>query len=299
MLDRLRRRPALAATERTVRDVAKEWQDDRVSGLAAEVAFFGILSLFPGMLALAAGLGALEAIAGAGAAAEAEAEVIAFLERILTEDASETVDAVQALFEESSPGLLTISLALALWAASRGTAAVIRALDVAYDVEERRSWFALRGLAVALALGSVVVTVVLLAMLVLGPLLGGGRQVAEWVGLGDVFATLWDWVRWPVVAVVVVAWAATIFHVGPNRRSTWRSDLPGAALTAVLWILLTVGFRGYLGVAGGGNQVFGVLGGSLVVLLWLYLLAIGLLVGGELNAVLARRAGVPAEPRSP
>lgn len=270
-----------------------------MSGLAAEVAFFGVLSLFPALLAMAAALGALEALAGAQAAADAEAEVVAMLRRVLTEDAGGTIDAVQELFQESSPGVLTLGLATALWAASRGFAAVIRALDVAYDLDERRPWISLRAIALVLAVGTVVVSAVLLAMVVVGPLLGTGRDVADLVGLGSAFATFWTWARWPFVGAVVVAWAATIFHVAPNHKTPWRWDLPGAALTAALWLLLSLGFRAYLAVASGGNQVLGTLGGSLIVLLWLYLLAVGLLLGGELNAILARRAGVPQEPRSP
>jgi membrane protein len=263
------------------------------------VAFFGILSLFPALLALAAALGAIGAVAGEEAAREAEAEVVGFLQRVLAEDAGETVDAVRELFREASPGLLTVSLAGALWAASRGVAAVIRALDVAYGVDEHRGWLRLRALALGLAVGTVLVAAFLLVALVLGPLLGGGREVADWLGFGGAFATFWDWVRWPAVVVGVVAWATTVFHVAPDRRSPWRRDLPGAVLTATLWILLSIGFRAYLSLAGDTNQVLGVLGGSLVVLLWLYLLAIGLLLGGELNAVLVRRAGVPREVPAP
>jgi membrane protein len=299
LVARLRARPAVAATERTVRELVHEWQEDRVSGLAAEVAFFGVLSLFPALLAVTAALGGLGAIIGPEAAAQAEAEVVSLLRSVLTDEADRTIDAVQELFEESSPGLLTIGLVTALWAASRGFAAVIRALDVAYDLDERRTWVGLRAVALALALGTVVVASLLLAMLVLGPLLGGGQEVADRIGLGGGFATFWDWVRWPTVAAAAIAWAATIFHVAPNHRTPWRWDLPGALLTAAAWLLVSVGLRGYLAVASGGNQVFGTLGGSLIVLLWLYLLAVGLLLGGELNAVLAHRAGVPQEPRSP
>lgn len=270
-----------------------------MSGLAAEVAFFGILSLFPALLALTAGLGALELLAGADAAAEARHEVVVMLRRVLTDEASGTVDAVEALFEQSSPGVLTFGLLTALWAASRGFAAVIRALNIAYDMDERRSWISVRSSAIGLALGTMLVTIALLAMVVIGPLLGTGREVAELVGFGEIFTTFWTWLRWPAVFVVVTLWAATIFHLAPARRTPWRQDLPGALLTAVLWVALSAGLRAYLVVAAAANQVLGTLGGTLIVLLWFYLLAIGLLLGGELNAILARRPGVTEAPRSP
>src|SRR3546814_4595470 len=73
--------------------------------------------------------------------------------------------------------------------------------------------------------------------------------------------------------------------LAPNHRTPWRADVPGALVTATLWALLSLGFRAYLALAPGANQVFGSLGGALIVLLWIYLLALGLLVGGEVNAI--------------
>jgi len=278
------------------RDLVREWQEDRVGGLAAEVAFFGLLSLFPALLATAAALGSLEAVAGGDVASRAEEEVIDFLRRVLTEEAAGTVDAVQDLFRTTDGGILTVGLVLALWTASRGFVALVRALDVVYDLDERRSYLRLRAVALGLAVGSVLVAALMLAMLVLGPLLGTGRDVADAVGLGNGFAVMWNWLRWPVAATVMVAWAATVLHLAPNHATPWRRDLPGALMAAATWAGVSVGLRAYLALAAGGNQVFGTLGGSLIVLLWLYLLGAGLLLGGELNALLLVRG--TAGPRS-
>lgn len=288
----------LAGARDVGRDLVHEWRDDRVSGLAAEVAFFGLLSLFPALLATTAALGWLDAVAGGDVADRAEEEVVDFLRRVLTDEAAGTVDAVQGLFAEADPGILTVGLFGALWAASRGFTAVANALDVVYDLEERRSYLGLRAIGLALAVGTVLVVAAMLAMLVLGPLLGTGAEVADAIGLGSVFATFWDWLRWPMAVIVMVAWAATVFHVAPNHHTPWRWDLPGAVLAGVAWAALSSSLRLYLSVASAGaNQVFGTLGGSLIVLLWLYLLALGLLVGGELNAVLIARYA-PQEDKS-
>ncbi len=133
-------------------------------------------------------------------------------------------------------------------------------------------------------------------MLVLGPLFGTGSQVAGWLGLGSVFATAWEWLR-PFVALVAIAWSAAVFHLGPGRAMPWRSSLPGGVLTGVWWLLASAGFRVYLGLSSGVNQVFGVLGGALILMTWMYLLSLGLVVGGELNAVWAHRHGVASAPR--
>lgn len=256
-----------------------------------------MLSVVPGLLALTAGLGSLEALFGPQAAAETERIVLDAIRSAVGEE-SAAAEEVANVFAQPQVGLFTVGLVLALWGLSRGFAAVIRALDIAYGIGEGRGWLRLRLLAVAMSLGSTVVAVVLLATLVLGPLLGGGQEVADAVGLGDAFAAAWDWVRWPAALVVLMAWAAAVYHLGPNHRTPWRWDLPGALLAGGLWLATSAGFQAYLAVAGRGNQVFGTLGGALTLLLWLYLLSIGLLLGGELNAVLAARHGVLQEPKA-
>lgn len=281
--------PRTDVAVRWVRDLARAWHDDRVGGLAAEIAFFALLSVFPALIAVAGTLGLLEGVLGEQLAADARDDVVGFFERILTEEASETVEAVRDLFTETTPEALTFGGLAALWAASRAFAAVVRALDVVYDVDESRSYVRIRGLALALALGSVVIGAVMLSMLVLGPLLGTGRELADRFGWSDIFVSAWDIGRWPVLALVLVAWATTLFHIAPNHRTPWRWDLPGAVVCALGWGLGSVGFRLYLTVAGGTNQVLGTLGGAVILVLWLYLLAVALLVGGEVNALLARR----------
>lgn len=277
--------------------LVREWREDRVGGLAAEVAFFAVLSVFPALLALAATLGSLTGLLGSDVADRAEQAVVTVVGTVIGDERAATANAVRRLFAADSPGVLTVGAVLAVVALSRGFAAVVRALDIAYDIEERRSWLSVRLTALALSIGTVVVATVLLTAMVVGPLLGGGRAVADAVGLGEAFAVSWTWLRLPVAFVVVIAWAATIFHVAPNHRTPWRWDLPGAVLAAVVWVVVPGGFRLYLQVAVGGNAVFGVLGGALTLLFWLYLLAIGLLVGGELNAVIAARHHVRQVPR--
>ena len=98
------------------------------------------------------------------------------------------------------------------------------------------------------------------------------------------------WFRWPVVFVVVVCWAASLYHLAPRRRTPWRTDLPGAVVGTVWWLAVSLGFRVYLDAASSGmNAVVGLLGGALSLLIWLYLLAMGLLVGAEINRVLSDR----------
>lgn len=272
-----------------MREVAREWRQDRVTGLAAEVAFFAMLGIFPALLAVAALLGSLDSVAGRELAFRAQSAILATLDQIFTNDANAVLETVRGMFTERRPGILTLGALGALFAAARGFLGVVRALDVAYDLDEHRTWLQLLPTAVALAVGSVILATVMLIMLVLGPVLGGGREVADLIGLGDAFVTFWDVLRVPFAVAVLILWGTTIYRHGPDHDASWRSQLPGALLAATSWLVVSLGFRLYLRVAAQGNEVFGALGGALTMLLWLYLLGIGLLLGGELNAVLAHR----------
>lgn len=274
----------------------REWQKDRLPDLAGTVAFYAVLSLFPAFLALAAILGVLDTFVGADVAARTETQVLDFLAGVLTSEADGTIDAARELFTERRPGLLTFSLVAALWALSRGFAALVRALDVVYGIDEHRPWVRIRATALALAVGSVVAASLMLALLVVGPLLGTGADVAETVGLGDEFAQAWDLARLPLAFLMLVVWAATIFHVAPDHHTPWRADLPGACLTGLLWIVFSGGLRLYVELAQQGNAVFGALGGIVIVLLWFWLLALAVLLGGELNELLIEQASLGSAP---
>ncbi len=277
----------LRATAKFVRQLAVAARDDRIGGLAAEVAFFAVLGIFPGLLAVAAALGSLDAVLGDDLAGRAEQRVVDVLNTFLTDRAKGAVEAVRSLFRHRSGGVLSFGMAAAMWAASRGMAGVLRALTEIYDVEERRSVARTRLVALVLAIGSLVAMALILSMLVLGPLLGGGRDLARSLGIGELYVALWEWLSIPVAFLVLAAWAGVVLHSAPHRHTTWRREAAGAIVTAALWLVVSIAFRLYLALFG-GNEVFGVLGGALVILLWVYLLSFALLVGGEVNATLAR-----------
>lgn len=283
--------------------VAKELQrevvEDRLTGLAAEVAFFGVLSIFPGLLMVVAAIGSVDAFVGSDLALQSKRQIVDFLQLILTDEARAAIQAVEDLFERGSDGLLTVASVLALVGLSRAFAVLATALNLAYDADERRPWLKRRLLGVALSLGTVAMTVFMLVMIVVGPLLGPGTQLARTLGVEDLFNSAWAVLRWPAAFLALVAWATTLFHFVPCRpRPRWREDLPGAVLTAVLWLVVSLGLNIYLQVAADANPVFGVLGGGLILLIWLYLLSLGLLLGGEVNPVLQRyRASANPPPR--
>ncbi|MEM9466059.1 MAG: YihY/virulence factor BrkB family protein [Actinomycetota bacterium] len=279
---------------RFVRELIDEWSKDRVGGLAAEIAFFALLGFFPAVIVLAAALGSADGILGAGAAADIEEWLVEQLTTVLGGSSVEST--VTDLFDGSNSSAFTVGAALAAYAASRGFTAVVRALDVAYDHEHSRDWLSTRLVGFGLTLMTVVVAAIVLTLIVIGPLFGEGAELAERLGVAGWFEVLWTWFRWPVVALALIAWAASVYHIAPNHRSPWKYELPGALIASVWWAVVSLGFGTYLQFASSGaNAIFGLLGGALSLLFWLYLMAMGLLVGAEVNAIIATRQGVSWE----
>ncbi|WP_121252363.1 YihY/virulence factor BrkB family protein [Nocardioides ferulae] len=269
--------------------LVREIRRDRALGLASEIAFFTVLSVFPGLLVVAGLASYLDALVGADLADRIRERVISSLELVLTQRAGGVVESVEAVLAGEYGGLLTFATLGALLTISGAWSVVIDALNQAYGVSERRTWLRRRLLGLGLGLATVVVVVLTLAVVVVGPLLGRGEQVADTVGLGDAFTTGWWLLRLPVLFALVTLWLVVVFRQAPNRRGAWRAELPGAVTTSTLWLLASAGFALYLRLVGDRNPVLGAFGGGIIVLMWVYLLSIALLVGGELNAVLHER----------
>ena len=268
-----RRRSSVVAT---VRELAREATDDNAVDAAASVAFWLLLSLPATLLA---GLATLSLL-GDEATAELRRLTFEFVDRVFTSEADELRTAIDGIFDQNKAGLFSVSLLLALVTVSRGFAGLIRALDVVYDIEESRGFVRLRLASLGLGFGTIA-TVALSTWL---------WSLSAGVGVPLIL-------RVAVALVVLVVWAATIFHVGPNHHTPWRYDLPGAALTAVGWFVVSIGYGWYIQLAGGGNAVLGIAGAILLGMTWFWIVCLILLVGGELNEIVARRAGVVSDSR--
>ncbi len=283
------------------KDVAGEWSADRLGGLAAEIAFFALLGLFPLVIVLAAALGSFDNLIGAHAAGQVEDWLLERISRTFGSDNS-LDSTVRDLFDGSNAGALTTGLVLSFYAASRGFVAVVGALDVAYGYKTTRGWLSTRLVGFGLTVATVTMASLVMLMAVVGPLFGVGGGIADRLGAGNGFVVAWDLARWPLVAVVLVVWSATVYHVAPSHRTPWRSELAGACIATVWWVVVSLGFNRYLAAASSGsNAVFGLLGGALSVMFWLYLMAMGLLVGAEINSLLAVKDGksIAVERRTP
>lgn len=283
----------------------------RVTGLAAEMTYYGLISLVPLVTALGASLGFLERILGTSAVTRIEETVVDAVSTVFAEQVAQDVLAplVEGLLREERTGVAVGSLLVALWLASRMFRAAIRALDDAYRVPERRSLVGQYVLGIALALGAVLTLIVVLAMVVVGPLLGDAREIAERFGLDSAFEVTWSVARWPALAAVTTTYLTVLYRYGPNVRTVWHRSLPGAVVGTLGLVLVAAGFSLYLQVAGpgtpGGENVQGAavtaaaqaIGLVLAGVVWLWVSSIVILAGGVLNAELARELDGEHEPR--
>lgn len=262
---------------RTTADIVREYRKDGVGDLAASITFWTMVTIPSLVLALLSLLGSLDAVLGRNLATDVRDEVDQFLRDTFTSRASTIIDAVDELFSSSNTGVATAAFAVALYSLSSGFAGLIRAVERAYGVPRGRAWWQTRIVALILGVGTTVVLTATSLLVELLPELAGGTYGRLAFGA--------------LAVALVGAWTTVLFHAGPNQRSPWRYHVAGGALTAFGWVLAIRGFSFYVRNLGSGNQVQTSVGAVLLTLTLVYLMATILLVGAELNAVLAHRAG--------
>jgi membrane protein len=264
------------------RRTVREFKEDNLTDWAAALTYYGILSIFPAILALVSILGLIghsatqPLINNVGSVAPGAAKQI-------------FTSAVQNLQKsQGAAGILFIvGIAAAIWSASGYVAAFMRASNAIYDVGEGRPiWRTL-----PVRVGVTIVTVVLLAIsavavVVTGPL---AKQVGNVVGLGGAAVTAWDIAKWPVLILVVSFMFALLYWAAPNvKHPKFQWVSPGGVLAVLIWIVASAAFAFYVANFGSYNKTYGAIGGVIVFLVWLWISNTVILLGAEFNAELER-----------
>ncbi|WP_458779770.1 YihY/virulence factor BrkB family protein [Arthrobacter sp. D3-16] len=272
----------------------REFSRDQCPDLAAGLTYYGVLSMFPALLALVSLLGIF---------GQPEKTTGALLEIVQGIAPGTAMDAVRGPIEEltNSPAAgftLIIGLATALWSASGYVNGFGRAMNRVYEIDEGRGFIKLRGTMLGVTLLSVVIVALLAAMLVLsGPV---AEAVGGVLGLGGLFLTIWNITKWPVIVLLVIVIIAILYYATPNVRQPkihWMSV--GSFIALLIFVLASLGFAFYVANFGNYNKTYGAIGGVIVMLLWLWLLNMSLLFGAEVDAEMERgrqlQAGIKAE----
>jgi membrane protein len=283
----------------SVKRAVKEFKEDRGTLTAAGMAFYWFLAIFP---ALVAGVGVLSLVNITENRIE---KITSSITRALPGGAGDIlVEAVRNAANNEDGAVLAVLLgvALALWSASSGMVGMQMGLNVAYDVRDDRKFVAKRLVAFQLMAAMLVLGGTATALIVFGAPLGDALR--DNLPFGSAFVVLWTLIRWVGGLVALTGLFATIYYLSPNRdtpRWVWVS--PGGILAAVIWLVASLGFSIYVSQFGNYAETYGgSLAGVVVLLLWLYLTALAVVLGGELNAELerqsaARKGQLPAEPQ--
>jgi membrane protein len=289
-LDDVSKREYLAILKRA----AKKANADHITNLAAALAYYAFLAI-PATLLIAAGLFGL--IAGP----DAVTTIIEKLNGIVPSQASNLLeDSLQRLTEKQGTSITLIAVGgvLALWSLSGAMQNVMWALNTAYDRDETRGLVRRRIVAAAMAVFALMASALALGLLVLGP------HLSRWIGnaIGDraVVETVWWVAQWPILIGGLLLAFGVIYYLGPNvEHPKWHVLSFGAVFAVIVWLVASGAFAFYASRFGSYNKAWGSLAAVVIMLTWLWISAVALLFGAEINAEAERsrqlRQGKPAE----
>lgn len=262
----------------------KEFAQDQITSVAGSIAYAAILAIFPAMAALVS-------LYGLFADPADIARQLSMLNGIMPGGALDLVKSQLTRIAAHHSGLslaLIVGLVLALWSATAGMRAMVRGLNIAFETEETRGFVRLTLLCLALTVGGIVFLVLAAAAVIAAPVVLGALHLGALVhGL--------TFLRWPILLVLVMLALAVLYRFGPNRAEPrWRWVTPGSVAASVLWLVGSAVFSWYISNFGHYNATYGSLGALFGFLTWIWLSAVIVLLGAELNCEVERRTP-PAE----
>lgn len=281
----------------TLKRTLTEFSEDNLSDWAAALTYYGLLALFPALIALVGLIGLV------GDPASTTKTITQIVTKIGPSSAAQTIAGpIKSITShKSTAGIMGIvGLAVALWSASSYVGAFMRASNVIYETPEGRPIWKLRPLQMLVTLVMLVLLVlVALALVLTGPIV---TAVAGPLGVGNTAVTVWDIAKWPVLLIVVVVMFAVLFYASPNvKLAGFKWVTPGALFALVVWLIASAAFAFYVANLGSYDKTYGTLGGLVVFLVWMWLTNSALLLGMELNAERERSreldAGIPGAER--
>ena len=281
----------------TLKRTALEFREDNMTDWAAALTYYGLLSLFPALIALVSVLGLF------GDPQETTQTITDVVSQVGPSSAADTfagpIESITA--NRSAAGILfVVGLATALWSASGYIGAFMRASNIIWETPEGRGFLKLRPLQIAVTLAMILtLAVVALALVLTGPIV---QAIGDSIGVGDTALTVWDIAKWPVLLIVLSLMISVLYYAAPNvKLPGFRWITVGGLVALVVWILASAAFAFYVANFGSYDKTYGTLGGIVTLLVWMWISNLALLFGAELNAERERSrelaAGVPRAER--
>jgi membrane protein len=264
----------------TVKRTVMEFREDNMSDWAAALTYYGLLSLFPALIALVSIVGLV------GDPVSTTRTITEIVTKLGPSSAADTfAGPIKSITSHRSAAgiLLVVGLATALWAASGYVGAFMRAANVIYETPEGRPFWKLRPLQILVTLVMLLLlAAVALALVLTGPVVDA---VAGPLGVGSTAVSIWNIAKWPVLLAVVVTMFAVLFYAAPNvKLAGFRWVTPGALFAIVLWLIASAAFAFYVANFGSYDKTYGTLGGVVCLLVWFWITNVALLLGMELNS---------------
>jgi membrane protein len=248
--------------------------------LAAQLAYFSLLSIFPFAMFLLTVVGYIPMHG-------LDQHILGAVYTVMPPEAARLCDrTLHEIVGRQRGWLLVTTLFFAIWTASGGVSGLTTALNRAYDVSETRPAWKVKLRSLLVTLGAVVAIIVVTSALLIGPELV--REIWDFFGLGGAFDDVWALLRWPVAALTMMTMLACIYSFLPNVRQKWRFITPGAVTAVLAWLVASLGFRIYVSHFASYAKTYGALGTVVILLVWLYLSSLMVIIGGEINAILDR-----------
>jgi membrane protein len=259
-------------------------QEDRILSIAAGVVFYGLLALFPAVTALVS-------LYGLFAQSSSIQDHLAFLTTLMPAAGVTIIDEQIARVVSKGNAQLgfgfLIGLGIALWSANAGMKALIDALNIVYDEDEKRSFFKLNLVALAFTISAVLSLLFAVGAVVALPLL------LDSLGLGRLTSLLIDYGRWPILTLGLIVGLAVLYRYGPSRREPkWAWVSVGSLIASVLWIVASALLSLYLEKYAHYDATYGTLGTAIGLMIWMWMTTIVILLGAELNSEIEHQTAV-------
>lgn len=257
--------------------IVKVRRDD-IFALASQLAYYLVLAFFPFLVFLITLIGFSELNPN---------EVLEGLSTILPTSVFDLTEGiVTEVVQSQNTGLLGASILLAIWTASSGFRGVIKGVNKAYDIQEHRSFVKRTIIAIICTIALAITIICALTMLVFGDIIG--RYLLSVLPFNNVLSIVWNLLRYLVIILMMIFIFAAIYKFTPSKKLKWREVIPGAVVSTLGWVIVSLGFAYYINTFANYSRFYGSLGAVFILMTWLFLTSIILIFGVEINSVLVK-----------
>ncbi|PIC64513.1 ribonuclease [Sporosarcina sp. P13] len=250
-----------------------------VSASASQLAFFFLLSLFPLLIFLFTLLPYLNLD---------QNQIFMFIREYAPESTAALIEStLSEVLDNRSGGLLSVGILATIWSASKGMGAISKGLNQAYEVEEDRNFFISKGLSIGFTIMLIATVISALVLPIFGEPIG--KFLFSFMGLEDSFLTIWTSIRFAIPPVLIFVVFSLLYWIVPDVDLRFKSVIPGSVFATIGWIITSSSFSFYISNFSSYANTYGSIAGIIVLIMWLYLSAIILILGGTINAVMKER----------